>query len=347
MPEFQSYSKSRKRDTAKHEKSNKPKPKGRQEDSRPVSAHNLFSLKPLPKSKPPKPKKDSNRVRPVHTAAKPQPRSNTPERPEKRKVRPNYIIHRILVTFFLMVLTAILSGTVLFNAERIVIEGKSAYSREEILVAGNIHLGINLPRFKHKQAEEKIISTLTRLDSVTVEKKFPSTIKIVVEPAVRVFSVYSEGMYYGISKNSRIIGVGKNRPQGLIVNGITPQYKEIGDLLEYYYNPEPDLEDEEFVPDSESIAKGAEKIELVFKLVALTEKHALPEITRIDVRDSFDLSLFSGEPGKERIEIKLGSQTELDGKMAVASKIIAEEIAENEKGVLRVTSPWKATFNPK
>jgi len=244
----------------------------------------------------------------------------------RRKIRRNYILHFLAASIVVVVAVSVLSSTVLFNVRAVNVEGESMlYSAEEILAAGNIETGGNLVRFKSGQAQEDIMNALVGLDSVTVRKVFPSTISITVEDAVNVFSIQSGRQYLGISQNGRIIQSGTRRPDGLVITGFVPKSKTVGDYLE-----------------CELDGKRA----LAFQLSGLIEKHDLGRVIRIDLNDIYDIRLFSGSVSEEQIEIKLGTPSQLDEKLVVASKVITDELAPNERGVLRVQTPRKASFNP-
>ncbi|MCL2071452.1 MAG: FtsQ-type POTRA domain-containing protein [Oscillospiraceae bacterium] len=255
--------------------------------------------------------------------------------PEKRKVRKSYVIHLTLLSIFCVILLGVLSVTVLFNVDEVFVLGDSPYSAEEIMEAGGIEIAQNLSRFKSGQAQQSILSSLVRLDDVMVRRVFPNAIEVTVEYAESVFSVYSGGEFHEISPKGRIIGIGSKRPKGLVVDGFDTESAVAGDYLEYVVSLD---------ENGKTNADDIEKIELIFSLAALIEKHGLSEIVRIDISDRYDVKLFNGI--NERVEVKLGAPTQLDEKLAITASIINDEIAENEKGILRVSTPRKASFNP-
>jgi hypothetical protein len=223
-----------------------------------------------------------------------------------------------------MVIIGALSVTVLFNANSLVVKGESIYTIEEILQAGNIEQGVNLLRFDAAQAQQDIKDSLIELDRVIVRKVFPSSISIEIEGAQRVMSVESDGEYFDISRNGRIINSSANRPKDLVITGFTVIEPQVGGYID---------------------CGEAGHTELVFKVIELIEKHDFPDLNRIDLSDRFDVRLFNGI-NEERIEVKLGAPIQLDEKIAMASNIISENIASNERGVLRIHNSGKGTFKP-
>jgi cell division septal protein FtsQ len=263
---------------------------------------------------------------------KPLPPLQTERSPQKRnrlgrskKVRKSYVIHVTVVSALIMIVLVALSTTVMFNAESVVIKGESKYSAEEIMQAGGIEPGVNLIRFDVQGAQRRIKDSLVYLDSVVVRREFPSAITVTVVPAERVLSVTDEnGEYLEVSRNGRIINNnGTSRPDGLVVSGFLPSEPQVGGYLD---------------------CGEAEQSELIFRVIALIEKHELYGVSRMDISDRFDVKLFVND--EERVEVKLGAPSQLDGKIALAANIITEEIESNERGVLRISSPRKGTFKP-
>jgi cell division protein FtsQ len=248
------------------------------------------------------------------------------QNPAIRK-RSNYIIHFTAAAVMVMIALAAFFGAVLFNVNDVVVKGESIYTSEQILAAANINSGVNLLRLDTERVQQDITQSLFLLDKVVVEKVWglSPAISITVENAQRMLSISNGGGYLEISKNGRIINKAAGRPDGLLITGFTPTLTDIGDFLDCEFDE-------------------AKKTDLVFELVGLIEKHELHQINRIDVSDRFDVRLFNG--AEEHVEVKLGGQSQLVEKFAVAANIISEQIAGNERGVLTVSSTRKAFFNP-
>jgi cell division protein FtsQ len=237
-----------------------------------------------------------------------------------------------------VIIFAALSVTVVFNVREVVIKGESIYSDDEIIEAGNIEVGMNLIRFGKSgsvQAQSDIMDSLTHLDSVTVERSYPSAITITVESAERAFSVYSDETHFEISGKGRVINSSLKRPAGLVVTGLFPSEDSMSEMVK--------IGDSIKCVDNAGVI-DSDKTDLVFQIDDLIEKHELDEISRVDIVDRFDIRMFNGED--ERVEVKLGAPTQLDEKFAIAAKIIKDEIAPEEKGVLRITGSRRASFNP-
>ncbi|MCL1881658.1 MAG: FtsQ-type POTRA domain-containing protein [Oscillospiraceae bacterium] len=305
------------------------------------------------------------------------------------RLRKNYVIHFALLGIVFIIVFSALSTTVLFNAQTILVinDGLHSentqstvgysydsaettepiqiteqigrephYSDEEIFAAGGIEIGQNLIRFDSTRAGEEIFTTLVQLDNVKVERRFPSTIVVTVENAVRKFIIVHDGEYWCVSQNGRIINVNRTRPHPLesdelLVTGFSSAMPlQIGGVLV----PKHDSEYAEY----EDWNRQKEKAELLFELSELLTEHDFA-VSRIDISDRFDVKMFYGEVVKidesdymesdvnlERVEIRLGVPVELSEKIIIASRLIADEIGANEAGVLRVNEPRRATFLP-
>jgi hypothetical protein len=318
MPEFQSYNRSKN----KNQKNQKPAGNNRLP---PASPREIWAepKKSIKSERPRQAKLQNSQSASAYSNA-----PNVPNHREYRPVRKSYVIHGAIAALLTAAIVVGLSVTVIFNTNDVVVYGDSIYTKDEIMSAGGIEEGVNLLRFDANQAQRGIMDSLVYLDSVVVQKQFPSVILITLEPAVRALSVIEAetGEFFEVSRNGRIISSSSARPEGLVVTGFVPIEPKIGGYLD---------------------CGEMEHTELVFQLVDLIEKHELEEINRVDISDRFDVRLFKGgESDSERIEVKLGAPTQLDGKIALTAEIITEQIAANEKGVLRISSPRKGTFKP-
>ncbi len=94
-----------------------------------------------------------------------------------------------ILLFILMMLTlGILSVTVFFNAEKILVEGNTHYTAAKLLDQGGLSIGQNLFRLDKFEVIEKM-EELPYVKSVTIKRKLPNTLMVEVvenEPVVWV-----------------------------------------------------------------------------------------------------------------------------------------------------------------
>ena len=70
--------------------------------------------------------------------------------------------------------------TVFFRVEFVEVEGNARYSEEQILEAAHINMGENLILTQKDVIVQRLYDTLPYIDSVTVKKRFPTTLRLVI-----------------------------------------------------------------------------------------------------------------------------------------------------------------------
>ncbi len=100
------------------------------------------------------------------------------QKKKRRKKRAKVVFFGLL--FVLMMLTlAILSVTVFFNAETILVEGNTRYTAEELLEIGGLKVGQNLFRLDKFEVMDQMES-LPYVKTVTIKRKLPNTLTVKV-----------------------------------------------------------------------------------------------------------------------------------------------------------------------
>lgn len=100
------------------------------------------------------------------------------QRKKKRKKRAKIVMLSMLVVLMLLVL-GILSVTVFFNAETILVEGNTHYSADALLKQGGLKVGQNLFRLDKFEVIEKM-EQLPYVKEVSINRKLPNTLEITV-----------------------------------------------------------------------------------------------------------------------------------------------------------------------
>ena len=100
------------------------------------------------------------------------------QKKKRRKKRAKMVFFGLL--FVLMMLTlAILSVTVFFNAETILVEGNTRYTAEELLEVGGLKIGQNLFRLDKFEVIDRMES-LPYVKTVEINRKLPNTLSVKV-----------------------------------------------------------------------------------------------------------------------------------------------------------------------
>lgn len=250
------------------------------------------------------------------------------------------------------VIFLLLSMTVFFKITTITVKGSSIYSAEEICEASGIKGGSNLIRTNMSKAEEKITSQLIYIESAELKRSFPSGIEITVKPCREAISAEYEEGYCLLSEGGKVLKMAEQPfPDTIVIYGARTVPEE--ELWE---------ESEETSQTSSEVTSATDKEDAVRK--EETESTPLPVIgsyfecsteARTDIfyqLISISASAFSGLANDfdmtdhyniscvydERITVELGSVSELDYKIRLASGILKDKIGKKTEGTLRMLS---------
>ena len=250
-------------------------------------------------------------------------RAEREKREKRRRKRGSYIVYYVILGIIAAVTFVILSMTVLFNTEQIVVEGVSEYSDEQIIAASGLQGDENLVKLNTSGIPEKILDKLVKLDSVRVDKQFPSTIKITVEPAVPMASFRSNGKYYVISHIGRVIDISDDTSDCMQIIGYIPA--------------------ESVILGSFITAEDPEQDTLVSQISEALEKAGIDNITTVNITDKLDIVLSYDD----RIELCIGSILQLDEKMRIAHELLYKGyISDTDRVTLDISDTSKAIQRP-
>ena len=238
---------------------------------------------------------------------------------KRRRRGGNYIIYYVMLGLLAFFVFTILSVTVLFNTEYIVVAGESVYTDEEIIAASELEGNENLVTLNTSGIPEKILNKLVMLDSVKVDKVFPSTIRITVEKSVAMANFYYGGRNYVISHIGRVMQIDGVPADCMTVIGYDPSETIIlGSFLK---------------------ASDPAQDEMIARISDAIERSGLTGINTVDITDNLDIVLSY----EDRIMIHIGSDLELDQKMKIARELIyGRYIGETEHVTLDISNPSRA-----
>lgn len=244
------------------------------------------------------------------------------EKRKKRRKRGNNIIYYILLSILVFIVFAILSVTILFNANKIVIEGETIYSDEEIIAASGLKGDENLVRLSTAGIPEKILEELVSLDTAEVIKEFPYTIKIKVTPAVPMVNFYYAGKNYVISHVGRVMQIDKDAADCMEVVGYQPgDNVVVGDYI---------------------TAANPEQDELISLMSSSIADAGITGITKLDISDTLNITLTY----EDRVRIMLGTTLQLTEKLKITKELLENHIGPTEKVSLDVSSVDKVVQRP-
>ncbi len=282
------------------------------------------------------------------------------QRAAAKKKSGRYTLYYVLIGIVAVVALAILSTTVLFNIRVFVVNGETVYSDEEIIEACGIEKGENLLKINTGRAEKSIVSNLVYIESAKVGRGFPNRLTLSVEPAKAVVAFAYGGKYYVISDQKRLLEI-SDTPLGCpVVKGVQMilQPKEDKKEVTTDSNSETTAAAEP-VPtakegitlenDAEEIAAGVilgddnnNRIRLALSIVKLMTENGLKKDYELNIADTLGVQIsYDGH-----ITMDLGTTAALDDKIYHASRVIEEDIGENEKCTLNLTNPNRVVKRP-
>ncbi|MDR0315040.1 MAG: FtsQ-type POTRA domain-containing protein [Oscillospiraceae bacterium] len=221
-------------------------------------------------------------------------------RRKQKKIR--QITLTVFSLLFLVALGVILSLTVFFNIEKITVQGETQYSSDKIIGTSGIKTGDNLFLIDREKAVQRIQSRLPYIGSAEIINKLPGSIIIKVKKTGAKCAVVSADGYILINENSKVLktGVQQVADDLMVMVGGEVKTAEIGHTI---------------------VFKSKDTEDLITELMKSVEKHGLTNITKIDVSDKLNVKMMY----KNRIEILIGSFSEIDKKIRFAVEVINRE----------------------
>lgn len=231
----------------------------------------------------------------------------------------NYILYYLLFGFIAVIVLTILANTVLFNCTEIVVNGNSRYLPERIVEVSKIREGDNLLHIDKTKAENKIVEELAYIESADVHISFPTKVVINVEEAETWFCISQYGVTALISRGGKILEKGSYSGLPVVV-GYEAASLETGSRLS---------------------SKDEAKQSIPEEILNAADKAGLTDIGVINLTDRYDISI----EVDGRINLEIGSMTNIDTKLIVASELIKNHIAESESVTILLTNPEKVAVH--
>lgn len=242
----------------------------------------------------------------------------------QRKIRKR----RLITTFVVMLIMAlctlvVLSLTVFFPIEKIIVTGSSVYTAEALEKASGVAKGDNLFTASKARIENKLKKDLPYVESVKLERQIPDTLKIIVTDAEE-FACYLVGnKYYLVSESGWVLAETAALPEQIMtVTGLNADCK-VG---------------------SEAIFKDETQNELISRITELCDGEDIL-INALDISNTVSVKLSV----EDRFEVEIGNVNNIEEKIKHLGGMI-EEIQEDQGGYINL-SMWteentQGTFKP-
>ena len=221
-----------------------------------------------------------------------------------------------LVLMVLLIAVALVGAcTVFFRVEFVEVEGNARYSEEQILEAAHINMGENLILTQKDVIAQRLYDTLPYIDSVTVKKRFPTTLRLVITetaPAA-VIATEDESSWWLMDGKGKILeqidaATAENYTRILGLYAVSPQISKPVDVGEGHI----------------SQLNG-----LLGLLQVLQERGMTSQINSINASSRTELVMvYQG-----RIQAKLLNNVDFNRKILILEEIVAV-LGDEEQGVL-------------
>jgi len=251
------------------------------------------------------------------------PPAKAPSSPRVRKIK--RVLFYIVTILVLVVICALVSLTVFFKIDSIQVEGKIRYESDEIISASMIKQGDNFILCKTSPGEREIYEKFPYIEEVDIYKKLFNKIIIRVKEATPTSIIESGGKYILLSESGKIIDISTNRQSNVpIILGARLEKPKLSSSVRY---------------QDENIK------EYIDEMIACAEKYDIGTLETIDISNLSKIVLKISRG----LSIVIGAPENIDYKLKTASKIMDQNISENDKGILDVslaaTEGGKSYFN--
>ena len=242
------------------------------------------------------------------------------QRNEKTKKYFSIFLVVIIAVFFL-----ILAFENLFNIKEVKVDGISAavpYNAEDVTAFLDIQEGTNLITYDSDKAKRSLLYQFPYIEKIEIKKRFPSTLVInITENKGTLYVKLGEDNFI-LSSNGRVLEIvddpfydGKSRTE-LVAEGV-----------------------KRCVCGEDIVFDKNETLEILSTIAGCLDSYGLSDkITRLDIRDKFDVRLMYDN----RFEIKFGIYENAENKIELFSHMINNKIWEDTTGIIDISDGSEA-----
>ena len=227
---------------------------------------------------------------------------------KRRKLTPFLFV----VSVFIFAAAVYLCLTMLFNVDRVKIEGNTLYEEMDLIKTSGIEKGENLFEVDTAYAEDKLYSVYSYIEEVEVKRSFPNSVTIKIVEAVP-FSVVEEADGYTlVSTGGKVLERGLEEvPHGMLsVRGIST------------------------VTNSEDNAK---RKDLMMRIIGTMQELKMEDYVFLDLTDTLEITMIYDN----RVRVKLGNELELEYKLQFVDSVISEKLPKVGYQLVDASVPGK------
>ena len=227
---------------------------------------------------------------------------------KRRKLTPFLFV----VSVFILAAAVYLCLTMLFNVDRVKIEGNTLYEEMDLIKTSGIEKGENLFEVDTAYAEDKLYSVYSYIEEVEVKRSFPNSVTIKITEAVP-FSVVEEADGYTlVSTGGKVLERGLEEvPYGMLsVRGVST------------------------VTNTEDNTK---RMELMNKIIGTMQELEMNDYVFLDLTDTLEITRIYDN----RVKINLGNELELPYKLQFADNVVSEKLSKTGYQLVDASVPGK------
>ena len=241
------------------------------------------------------------------------------------------------MAFLVLVLTgaAVLCLAMFFRTKAVTVTGNQRYTDEELISASGIQLEQNIFSVDRERTAAQVMDAFSYLEQVEVVPVLPTTMEIrVVESVPRLSVVNNAESYALLSTGGRVIEqcaglAGEDLP---LVLGTNFGWCQQGSYPERLPPEVTDRRHKEHREATDQELEGVRVMQTLEYITASAERAGM-ELDYIDVSDDLCTSVL----WNKHVLIQLGTELELDRKMAFAKAILEEELGADFIGTIDVS----------
>lgn len=234
-----------------------------------------------------------------------------PKRVSRKTIRRKRMIKRLISMALAVIVAAaaiVAAMKLLFVVRTVEVKGSEIFTSREIIEYIAIPEEENIFRIKSEEIENSLIEEFTYIDSVKVIKRLPDRVEINVEDSKESFYTTDGEKYTVYSQSYKMLRNAQEPPADAVWLDI-----EID---------------------------NADKLATVNKMLELFPKYELDSITCISVTDESTIKVCYDN----RIDIDFGTILDIDYKIKMCKKVLAEKIPEGEQGTIDATEGGEIVY---
>ncbi|MCL2057311.1 MAG: FtsQ-type POTRA domain-containing protein [Oscillospiraceae bacterium] len=253
------------------------------------------------------------------------PPNNTAGRKKRRRGTGKKTLHIFLLSVFFLGAGFVLSLTVLFRIEAVLVLGSDKYAAEDLALDSGVSAGDNLLRVSSGRVRSALMDKYPYIESVELRRKVPSTIEIHITQCSPGGALKQGDDYILITKDGKALERGmilipENIP---LVIGM-----DAGDILpgEYLQNSRDNLDEQE----TARAQKAQEALLTLRYLFDAMDESGFTDITNLDITDPLNIKIMY----ENRLLIELGSEADLPYKLEFVGTIIRDNLEPDARGII-------------